>query len=584
MPADDFKLRVRLSTSSADTIIDSTTSELAGSGAGALDQLWLGPLNIARYVALRPQDLSGSSEPRPDVVLGTVLLSHFRVTIDAGGRRIRFERTREPSFPTEERAYFVAVAEGNAETVEAFLRDHSASRLAAEASENLLTLRLEQTPPDAQAVLRALRSRATLVDENRRAATMVMLADELLAGQREDRFELAGRALEIGRESAMADLNAVAVHQINARLGLLALQRNDLPAARRFLLSAAFGMPRDPLVNLWLGQFYERSGKLRRAWSRYVQASLDRHPPAEAFVGLNRLNRNPEFRREFGMQDARELLEGRIAEFHPAERFEPEGAKAKPVHLVELFTCIDDPLSAAAELAFDGLSEYFAQTPGLALVQYHLASPGADPLVSDASLARAARYAVTTAPAAVFDGGPTDTRGGSDKDAPAVFAAYLKAAIARQADSPWRISGRADPTPSGFAGRIQVAGPHGGDSLRLELVLCEDTVMAAGASALVLHNRVARAMLSPKDGFQLPGSGQSSEFEFKGSWPEIAAALERSMAPLEEQLDLHFVTKPSYVDPSACSVVAILYDVRDGRVFAAAEIRVSSPRTGSAPS
>ena len=108
--------------------------------------------------------------------------------------------------------------------------------------------------------------------------------------------------------------------------------------------------------------------------------------------------------------------------------------------------------------------------------------------------------------------------------------------------------------------------------------------MAAGASALVLHNRVARAMLSPKDGFQLPGSGESSEFEFKGSWPEIAAALERSMATLEEQLDLHFVTKPSYVDPSACSVVAILYDVRDGRVFAAAEIRVSSPRTGSAPS
>lgn len=65
MAAEDFKIRVRLSTSAADTVLDSTTSDLAGSPAGALDELWLGPINLARYVAFRPQDLSGYPYLRP---------------------------------------------------------------------------------------------------------------------------------------------------------------------------------------------------------------------------------------------------------------------------------------------------------------------------------------------------------------------------------------------------------------------------------------------------------------------------------------------------------------------------------------
>ncbi|MEP0843945.1 MAG: hypothetical protein HRF43_14675, partial [Phycisphaerae bacterium] len=103
---EDRPVRVAFSTAAHDTLIDAALAREAGSPGGAFDVLTLGPLNVAGYVALRPEDLSGRAEPRPEVVLGTGLLAHFRVRIDFAGKRMIFEETRPARFPAEERVYF----------------------------------------------------------------------------------------------------------------------------------------------------------------------------------------------------------------------------------------------------------------------------------------------------------------------------------------------------------------------------------------------------------------------------------------------------------------------------------------------
>ncbi|MGB9626954.1 MAG: hypothetical protein ACPMAQ_19035, partial [Phycisphaerae bacterium] len=327
---DDFAIRVLFYTSGYDTIIDSNTADLAGAPGGDLDDLRLGTLNLARYVALRPEDLSGTPQPHPDVILGTNLLSYFRVTIDWVNREIRFEQTRTPRFPTEEREFFLARAKGDADAIESFLKANPSSRLATEASTKLLALRLDEYPPDRDAIGRAQRWCAEAAPKDRRSGLMVEMADDLLSGKRDDKYALAANALKIGLEYAPSALNGRTVHDLRARLGLIALRNHDPKQARRDLLSAAFGIPRDPFVNLWLGELYEQSGQLMRAWSRYAQSAISENPPPEAMTGLDRLNRDPAFRASFTMADAEQLLEGRIAEFHPAGRYAEEVLATPP--------------------------------------------------------------------------------------------------------------------------------------------------------------------------------------------------------------------------------------------------------------
>ncbi len=577
---EDFRLRVRFATVGHDTVIDATTADLAGSAGGAIDVLRVAGLNIARFVALRPEDLSSMPEPRPDVVLGNSLLAHFRVTVDLVGNQILFEQLRGPRFPSEEREYFVARAEGDPARIETFIKTHGASRLAGEASEKLLALRLEEDPADAEAIARAVRHRAGQLPENRRSQQLVALADELLGGKRADKLELASDVLKVASESSAADLNGIAAHQIQARLGLVALRRGDSAAARRHLLAAAFGMPRDPLVNLWLGELYEQSGKLTRAWSRYVQAALDRNAPTEAMIGLDRLNSNPTFRAAFTMEDAEQLLEGRVVEYHPAARYNGSG-QGRPMRLVELFTCIDEGSTAGPQLAFNGLREYFEATD-VVLLQYHLSSPAADPLTSDVSRARGRMYQVTTAPAACFDGGEPVTDAGGEGDVDKLFAMYRSASRAPAAPAGCEIDGTLALSGTRLVGQLRLsygAGVSEGEP-RLHVILCEKNVMAPGASKILVHKWVARAALTPPEGVPVRRGGSAHLFPIDVSVPEITAELERTLKRLEEELNIKFLLRPTYVDPASCRVVGIVQDAQTRKVLGARAFNVA----GSQPS
>lgn len=603
----DRAVRVAFSTAGHDTLIDSALAEEAGSPGGAFDTLSLDTLNIARYVALRPEPIAGPAEPPLGVTLGNGLLAHFRVRIEPPAKRMIFEETRPAAFPTEERDFFVARAANDAPAIEAFIKAHARSRLAREAGENLLRIRLGEEPPNRDATLLALRLYAEGVIENRRSQALVELTDRLLGSERGDRYELAKEALLIATGAAQADINSTAAYHIQAREGLIALRENDLTLARRKLISASFGLPRDRFVNLWLGELYERTGKLTRAWSRYIQSALDREPPRAAFAAIDRLNRNPEFRKVFTMQDAEQLLEGRIVEFHPPGRFtdSDDAAKSTPVQLVELFTCIAAPSTGGPELAFAALREHFEGTP-VAFVQYHLSAPDLDPLTSDAAVARAAQYKVTTAPAAYFDGQDADTSEGDDKAAGRVMNSYRKASLpAGQRDRPWTLTGHAATDGGvirgtvtlarrGASAAVQVASrpvsaaasapatQPASEDWRLHLVLCERTVMVPGANKLVLHRCVARALLSPPEGHVIASDARRQSVQFDTPITDVAAAVEKRLAAIEQEEGVRFAARPSYVDAAGCTVVAILQDARSGRVAAACSIDVK-PEVATSP-
>jgi hypothetical protein len=577
--ADGFPLRVRFSTGQHDTLIDGTVADLAGAPGGDLATLNLGPINIARYVALRPEDLTEIPEPHPDVMLGTGLLGHFRITIDPANRRMAFVPVREPAFPAEEREYFKARVEEDAEAIERFMESHPSSRLVAEAAAELLSLRLDAYPPEPQAIRRAVRLRVNAAPPERRAETMIELADGLLEGERDDNLSLASYVLETGLEYAPLDVNARAAHLLHARLGYVALKRNDLKQARRHLLSAAFGMPKDPQVNFWMGILYERSGRPMRAWSRFVQAVLtDDEVPPGALLGLDRLNRDPAFRASFGMTEAEELLEGRVLEFHPADRFEPveNGGAAGPVRLVELFTCVDQPETAAAELALRGLAEYFGEA-GVSFVQYHLAQPTTDPLVTDAAETRARFYEIAQGPAARFDGGTAVDAGGSDKEIDAVYRLYKAAALpGSPAESAWQLTGHAAVSGDAITGGIDLVGPQGSSDLRLHVVLCERVVMAPSANGVLMHYQVARAAVTPAEGLAVRPSGGTRHVPVEVRLPALSESLEATLKRDEEAKGVEYRVRPTYIDAAACNLVAFLQHHTTREVLAAVTVNVSS--------
>jgi hypothetical protein len=577
----DLDIRVLLKTFHHDTLIDQAVADLAGASGGDVEELRIGKLNIARYVALRPQDLSTIPAPRPGLMIGTNLLKHFRVTMDRRSRRVRFEQVRKPEFPEEERAFFVALADEDADAIESFLSAHAESRLAAEAGDALIHLRLEEFPTHSDALARAAAFRALATPVPRRTMILIAVADELLGGDRDDRFPLGEIVLAEAMKHAPEAADATVAHHIQARLGWIATQRGDLKEARRRLLSASFGLPRDPAMNMWMGELYEKMGKRTRAWSRFLTSAISDEPPEGAMKGLDRLNRDPEFRAGFTMLDAEQLIEGRVPEFHADRRIEETEDAGKAVRLVELFTCLDHPPTQAAELAFGALGEYLADADA-ALIEYHLDTPATDPLTTEVGRSRAAMYGVEAPPAALFDGGGLVGVGGEEAEAGTVFEAYRAAAVRDPASPSISLEGSLGVSGQVISGRVTLRGMGAGvpASARLHLVLCERAVMVPGGNGLVLHRYVARAGLSPAGGFEISRANAVRPVEFSASLDEVSRSIAAGIEKMETDGKIQFATRPTYIDPRFVSVVAILQDSSDHKVLAA---RVFRPEEGGKP-
>lgn len=577
------ELNVMLATLNCDTFVDAARAKDLGAPAGDVETALLGTLDLAREVALRPEALPVGAQIRADVALGTGLLSNFRLTLIPARRTALFERVRPARFPAEEQAYFRARSAGDAAGIQEFLSAHADSRLASEGAELLLSLRLADPNSARAQILDAVRVRAGRAPEDRRSQVVMGLAEGIVKTERADRLDLAGDVLRIAQEWAPRDFNARAGHDIQARLGWLALQRDDLAQARVHLLSAAFGLPRDPTVNFWLGQLYERMGKPTRAWSRYLEAAIAREPVPDAFIGLDRLSRDPDFRATFCMADAADLLEGRVPEFHPATRFVRTASPGQvpAVRLVETFVSLNHPPTMAAELAFEGLREYFAGTD-VVFIAYHVAIPEHDPLVSTLCVSRGITLGVESTPTTFFDGRKPVTAEGDDSVAPEVFAAYKSAAEAgHRAESAWRLDGTVAFQQGEIRGRMELDGPAATGDVRLVVALCEKLVLAPGKNGIVLHRNVVRHGFSPPDGYSVSAAAGRRVFDFSLVVKQFMDDLAQRLTQFQETGGESVTVRPTYVDPAACQVAAFALDADSGAILAAKMIDVQIPKGGA---
>ena len=576
----DGALNMQLATSHPYTLIDRTVATRLGFPAGNLPKLALRRLNLVDHVALRPEDLGGNDPNGIAAVLGADLLSTFRLIMEPPRKQMRLLQVRPTQSPAAERDFYLIREQADADALKTWLAKNEKNRLASEAAYLLLNWRMQSDAPTLEQVQDALNYVSSTLPVDRRAAELLRIADEVGGQNNENAPAWAAAALKLAEQYAENDANGRAMHDIQARRGYLALKRGDLVEARRQLLSAMFGVPRDPMVNLWMGELYEQMGKPVRAWSRYVQALLEDGGLADAKRGLDRLQHLPAFTKQFRSDDAVELLGGRVPAYHPAKRppVDPTLKSRSSGHLIEFFTNSDEAAVTGAELAMQGLAEAADNEP-VYVIQYHVSTAeNADPLAMTFGEYRAARYVVDEPPAAVFDGKSSVEANAAD---PAeVFEEYNFTLDLVDWD-------RSTPRPAGAATlddeqltvTLQPQIPADMEDVRLFALICTPAVMLPGGNGLFLHHAVARYSLTSIDGAEVTsGKPVTLEANQTGVQIELGTQVEQ----LEASKGITFYMRPTNIQFDDCYIIAFLQNEVTDAVLAATRIDIAPQAVASA--
>jgi len=558
-----------------DTLIDADLADDLGHPDGKVGAVTVGGLDLAPYVAFRPELVILSHPDGAFGLFGINLYEHFRVEIDRVHRSALLVPSRAPAFPQADLAFFQTRLEDTPAATLAFLEANPETRLAGEAATLLLQQQLDSLAP-AAAVKTALEWSNRTTPEDLRATAALDRMKELADDGWPD-YELAMG--EIGIESGRQDRYPDAVHKIHARLGEVYLDRDELDQAWRHLLSAAFGLPEDGLINLALGRCYEAQGRYRRAFSRYIQAAIAPESGPQAIDGLRRMQPKLPEEDPFSVELVERLIEGKVMNFGSASHW-----KADPEHpttrttLVEFFTNGQYEFAQAGGVAFEGLTRHFDEAP-VALLSYHLPPPGLEPLVNPLALQRAKAYQITEPNVVVIDGTVRGPGAGRLRDREAIFRSLRdKAEKALEKPTPWTMDLSLSLDGDQLQGSVTARGPEQeARSLRLHVVLAERAVLYPGESKIVVHRMVARAALTPTD------SGAKIELQDGQLRFPFAVMLSELEQENKDWLDAQIAAGKQSVkmsldfDPKELLVVAWLQDPFSGKVAQATIKRLYDP-------
>ncbi|HYV39305.1 MAG TPA: hypothetical protein VE988_26690 [Gemmataceae bacterium] len=170
-------------------------------------------------------------------------------------------------------------------------------------------------------------------------------------------------------------------------------------------------------------------------------------------------------------------------------------SESKRVVVMELFTGAQCPPCVAADVAFDVLQKTY-KTNEVALIQYHLHIPGADPMTNSDTEARAKYYKVNSTPSTLFDGVSKAGGGGGMAAAEKKYEAYRKV-IEPLLDEPagCHITASAKRVNNKVEIQTSVSGlEKPGANFKLRLVLVEENIRFVGVNNLRFHHQVVRAM------------------------------------------------------------------------------------------
>lgn len=554
-----------------DSIIDRDLAAAFDAPAGNVGALKVGSLDLAEFIAFRPAELVQVHPDRAVGVVGTNLFQQMRVEIDRANTWVRLTPADAPDFPEADLAFFKALLEEEAEALESYLEAWPESRLAPEAAERLVWMRVDDGGTDEE-VLAAMQWRDKLFTEDLRATAAL----DLMKAMREDGWpEYLVMAGEIGIESGRDDRYPEAIHKIHSQLGETHLAGGDGEKAWRHLLSAAFGMPEDGMINLNLGRYYEQEGRYRRAFSRFVQAAIKPESGPQAMEALERVQAKLPTEEPFSVDLIERMIEGKVLNFGAAKKYEADpDNETNRVVLIEFFTngnFGDEKGGAiAGALAHEALMSHFADGPA-AFLSYHMVERGLEPLVNPYSIEMASRRGIPDAAYHVINGTVPAPGAGRPRDREDMYREIRdKAHDGLALDADWVLE-VVDLTvvEDVVRGKVVVKAAKAGaaSGYKLHVVLAERGVLYPGLSTTVIHRNVARAALTPTMGGVTAKLEEGVfEYSFEQSLAEIAATNEAYLKQAMAEGVGQTILMSTKIDPGQISIVAYLHDPFSGIV------------------
>jgi hypothetical protein len=282
-----------------------------------------------------------------------------------------------------------------------------------------------------------------------------------------------------------------------------------------------------------------------------------------------------------GKADEAKDVTARIAKIDHSVRVEPyppRTDKTKRVAVVELFTGTECPPCVAADLAFDALGKAFQPTEAI-LLEYHEHIPGPDPLTNAQTQARMKYYAeayagqVRGTPSTLFNGTPSAGGGGGRSAAQGKYDQYHNAVVG-QLDQPAGLTLKAKATRTGDKVEVKAEVDElkdPGMSVRLRLVLVEDTVSYKGGNGIEEHHHVVRAFPGGLEGLPLKAKAAKHSatvdlFELK---KELEKGLKEDYKKAEEMLP-----KEIPMEFKNLHVVALVQDDNSREILHAIQVPV----------
>lgn len=241
------------------------------------------------------------------------------------------------------------------------------------------------------------------------------------------------------------------------------------------------------------------------------------------------------------------------------------------VALVELFTGAHCPPCVAADIAFDALLK--AQRGGdVALVQYHIHTPGPDPMGNADVDQRKEYYNPAGAPMYYVNGRAGPDGGGPPELAREIYGELLKAvrpSLSAKAEASLSLRVTRDGDTLTVAADVGGLKKTGND-VRLRLALVQEMARFTGNNGQRLHHHIVRALIGGPGGVPLTAASATPQATLR------LAELDRKQ---KEYLDKrHFPEEGRPVGLGHFKVVGFIQDDATREVIQAAEADVPSGR------
>lgn len=268
----------------------------------------------------------------------------------------------------------------------------------------------------------------------------------------------------------------------------------------------------------------------------------------------------------------------KVPPFKPEKFSGRQQSENNRIVVMELFTGAQCPPCVAADVAFDALLKTYEADTLIAL-QYHLHIPGPDPLTNPDSEARSAYYQVGGTPSTYFNGLEAAGGGGGMANAEANYKQYrsiIDPALEDKAQASIDLKVTRDGSKLSIAAKARrnTDGNNKDEgessSLRLRIVLTEETVRYVGGNGIRFHHHVVR-------GF--PGGVDGTPFTDNRATAELTVDLNDIRKSLQEYLDQAAQQNPfpkalPPIELEELSVVALVQDDSDHAILHAVSVPV----------